>query len=61
MQCCIIDVLFTKLFKFEIQKYGHTLCAHKPYYLMLGHIYSNLQCMNITTHTTYTVITETII
>ena len=27
-----------KLFKFENQKYGQILCAHKPYFLMLGHI-----------------------
>ena len=44
MQCCIngrnyISLLFisAKLFKFEIQKYGQTLCAHKPYFLMPGH------------------------
>ena len=23
---------------FEIQKYGQILCAHKPYFLMPGHI-----------------------
>ena len=28
-----------KLFKFEIQKCGQILCAHKPYFLMPGHIY----------------------
>ena len=28
-----------KLFNFEIQKCGKILCAHKPYFLMLGHIY----------------------
>ena len=46
MKCCIngrnfIRVLFllTELFKFEIQKCGQILCAHKPYFLMLGHIY----------------------
>ena len=27
-----------KLFKFEIEKCGQILCAHKPYFLMLGHI-----------------------
>ena len=46
MKCCINDVnvirlllLSTELFKFEIQKYGQILCAHKPCFLMLGHIY----------------------
>ena len=46
MKCCIssgntitILFLFTELFKFEIQKCGQILCAHKPYFLMLGHIY----------------------
>ena len=29
-----------KLFKFEIQKCGQILCAHKPYFLMLGHIFT---------------------
>ena len=33
-------VLFTELFKFEIQKCGQILCAHKPYFLMPGHIFS---------------------
>ena len=49
MKCCINDVNFirllllsTELFKFEIQKYGQILCVHKPYFLMLGHIYSML-------------------
>ena len=28
-----------KLFKFEIQKCGQILCAHKPYFLMPGHIF----------------------
>ena len=28
--------LSVKLFKFEIQKLGQILCAHKPYFLMLG-------------------------
>ena len=47
MKCCINNVNFirllllsTELFKFEIQKYGQILCAHKPYFLMPGHIYS---------------------
>ena len=46
MKCCINDVNFnrllllsTELFKFEFQKYGQILCAHKPYFLMPGHIY----------------------
>ena len=46
MQCCINGVnfirllfLLTELFKFEIQKCGQILCAHKPYFLMLGHKY----------------------
>ena len=45
MKCCIsggniIRILFllTELFKFEIQKCGQILCAHKPYFLMPGHI-----------------------
>ena len=44
MKCCIsggniIRILFllTELFKFEIQKCGQILCAHKPYFLMPGH------------------------
>ena len=37
-------LLLTELFKFEIQKCGQILCAHKPYFLMLGHI-----CYYITT------------
>ena len=46
MKCCINDEsfiripsLFTELFKFEFQKCGQILCAHKPYFLMPGHIY----------------------
>ena len=31
-------LLITELFKFEFQKYGQILCAHKPYFLTLGHI-----------------------
>ena len=45
MKCCInggnfIRLLFllTELFKFQIQKCGQILCAHKPYFLMPGHI-----------------------
>ena len=45
MKCCIngrnyISLLFllAKLFKFEIQKCGQILCAHKPYFLMPSHI-----------------------
>ena len=44
MKCCIngenvIRLLFlsAKLLKFEIQKCGQILCAHKPYFLMPGH------------------------
>ena len=46
MKCCInggnfIRLLFlsAKLLKFEIQKCGQILCAHKPYFLMPGHNY----------------------
>ena len=46
MKCCIngvnfirLLILFTELFKFEIQKCGQILCAHKPYFLMPGHNY----------------------
>ena len=49
MKCCIkcrnfIYLLFlsTKLFKLEIQKYAQILCAHKPYFLMPGHIYAHI-------------------
>ena len=45
MKSCINGVnfirilsLLIKLFKFEIQKCGQILCAHKPCFLMLGHI-----------------------
>ena len=45
MKCCIngktfagIPCAYMKLFNFEIQKYGQILCAHKPYFLMPGHI-----------------------
>ena len=44
MKCCInggnvIRLLFlsAKLLKFEIQKCGQILCAHKPHFLMPGH------------------------
>ena len=47
MKCCtnggnFVKLLFlqTELFKFEIKKCGQILCAHKPYFLMPGHIYS---------------------
>ena len=47
MKCCmnggnVIRLLFlsVKLLKFEIQKCGQILCAHKPYFLMPGHILS---------------------
>ena len=46
MKCCInggniIRLLFlsAKLLKFEIKKCGQILCAHKPYFLMPGHIF----------------------
>ena len=46
IKCCIngenvIRLLYlsAKLFKFEIQKCSQILCAHKPYFLMPGHIY----------------------
>ena len=35
-----LQFLSAKLFKFEIQKCGQILCAHKPYFLMPGHIYT---------------------
>ena len=45
--CCIngenlIRLLYlsAKLFKLDIQKCGQILCAHKPYFLMPGHIYN---------------------
>ena len=45
MKCCInggnvirLLSLSAKLLKFEIQKCGQILCAHKPYFLMPGHI-----------------------
>ena len=45
MHCCInggnvirLLCLSVKLLKFEIQKCGQILCAHKPYFLMPGHI-----------------------
>ena len=50
MKCCIngenlIRLLYlsAKLFKFEIQKCGQILCAHKPYFLMPGHICAIIQ------------------
>ena len=46
MKCCIngvnvikLSLLFTELLKFEIQKCGQIVCAHKPYFLMPGHKY----------------------
>ena len=46
MKCCIngwnvirLLLLSAKLLKFEIQKCGQILCAHKPYFLMPGHIF----------------------
>ena len=51
MKCCINDVNFirllllsTELFKFEIQKYGQILCAHRPYFLVPSRIYYHLLC-----------------
>ena len=44
----LITNLTAKLCKLEIQKCGQILCAHKPYFLMLGHILHvhqiNLKC-----------------
>ena len=39
----VIRLLFlsAKLLKFEIQKCNQILCAHKPYFLMPGHISRN--------------------
>ena len=51
MKYCIHDInfirllrLIIKLFKFEIQKCGQILCAHKPCFLMPGHIYKSQCC-----------------
>ena len=33
-----LTIKYLQLFKFEIQRCGQILCAHKPYFLMLGHI-----------------------
>ena len=56
MKCCIngeniirLLCLTVKLLKFEIQKCGQILCAHKPYFLMPGHNYyfrNSLNSMN---------------
>ena len=37
----VIRLLFllAKVLKFEIQKCSEILCAHKPYFLMPGHIF----------------------
>ena len=35
--------LLTELVKFEIQKCGQILCAHKPYIFMPGHIFHYIQ------------------
>ena len=55
MKCCIngrnysrLLLLSTKIFKFEIQKCSQSLCGHKPYILMLGHIYIYNLDQNIT-------------
>ena len=54
MKCCInggkvIRLLFlsAKLLKFEIQKCGQLLCAHKPYFLMLGHKYNEIKMCDL--------------
>ena len=46
MKCCIngrnyirLILLSVKLFKFEIRNFSQISCAHKPYFLMPGHIY----------------------
>ena len=59
MKCCINGGYFIKLlhvsiklFKFEIQKCGRILCAHKPYFLMPGHIYIYI-CMYVYIYSTY--------
>ena len=41
VNCITFLRLFIKLFKFEIQKCGQILCAHKPCFLMPGHILSS--------------------
>ena len=61
MTCCIngrnfIKLLFlsTKLFKFDI------LCAHKCYFLMLGHIYNancSKKCAHMHEHYDYAYLT----
>ena len=55
MKCCInggnvIRLLFlsAKLLKFQIQKCRQILCAHKPYFLMPGHIYVYFNFIYIT-------------
>ena len=35
--CTGIPCVYMKLFNFENQKCGQIFCAHKPYFLMLGH------------------------
>ena len=58
MKCSINAVNFirflllnTKLFKFEIQKYGQILCVHKPYFLMPGHIVVDTMLIRVTLDT----------
>ena len=55
MNCCInggniirLLLLSAKLLKFEIQKCGQILCAHKPYFLMPGHIYVRTLLTHVT-------------
>ena len=46
-------LLFIKLFKFEIQKHSEILRAHKPYFLMPGHICYKGFCYNLSYVYTY--------
>ena len=61
MKCCIngrnyirLLRLSAKLFNFEIQKFSQILCAHKPYFLMPGHIllcnYHVVDLINVATY-----------
>ena len=47
----VIRLIFlsAKLLKFEIQKCGQILCAHKPYFLMPDHKLT-VVCINRCTH-----------
>ena len=46
-------LLFVKLCKFEIQKCGQISCAHKPYFLMPGHICGASQVAQVSTRPTH--------